>query len=118
MRIERSIVSRESGKEQMAQPDRDEPGSSLLTLLTIITGREPTEVAAQEQQRLIPIVGVRLHRTKKDHMIPAIVAIDRPTLEAGHAIGEQWRSTETGYPIHASKFVVGRFRKSAGQRLL
>src|SRR3569832_2126402 len=80
-------------------------GASLF--LAIVLGREPAEAATQEQQRHVALVGIRFHRTKKDHMISAIEAVHGSAVKSSHALGKQRRSTKTRGPIDASKLVLG-----------
>src|SRR6266478_226603 len=86
--------------------------------MTVVNGGEPAVATAGKQQRLVAIVGVGLDRAEENHVVAAIISIGRAALETRDAIGNNRRLSKAWPPFDASKFVVRRFRKFVGERLL
>ena len=93
-------------------------GRSVHEELFAICSDKPAEAAAREQQGLLPIIGVGFDGAEEDDVIAAVIAIGRPALEAGHAIGQHRRVAESRRPAHTGELVIRRFCKLRGQRLL
>src|SRR5437660_1708746 len=71
-----------------------------------------------KQQRLSPVVGIGLDRTKENHMVAAIISIGCAALKVCNAVRKNRRVAKARCPLNPGKFVLRRFCKFARKRLL
>src|SRR2546430_16053257 len=71
-----------------------------------------------KQQRLSPVVGIGLDRTKENHMVAAIISIGCAALKVCNAVRKNRRVAKARCPLNPGKFVLGRFCEFARKRLL
>src|SRR5258708_12755201 len=71
-----------------------------------------------KQQRLSPVVGIGLDRTKENHMVAAIISIGCAALKVCNAVRKNRRVAKASCPLNSGKFVLRRFCEFARKRLL
>jgi len=58
-----------------------------------------------KQQRLSPVVGIGLDRTKENHMVAAIISIGCAALKVCNAVRKNRRVAKARCPLNSGKFV-------------
>src|SRR5258708_32116773 len=83
-----------------------------------MSGKKSTVTATSKQQRLSPVVGIDLDRTKENHMVAAIISIGCAALKVCNAIRKNRGVAKARCPLNPGKFVLRRFCEFARKRLL
>src|SRR3954468_12167801 len=115
-RMQMRSKSTSSRRGALNRPARTE--ARLLGLLALAVGEKSAERAAREEQRLLRVVSIGLDCTEKDHVVAAVIAIDRAALKIGDALGEHRPVAEARRPVDTGELVIRRLGEFARKRLL
>src|SRR5258708_33352196 len=83
-----------------------------------MSGKKSAVTAMSKQQRLSPVVGIGLDRTKENHMVAAIISIGCAALKVCNAVRKNRRVAKASCPLNSGKFVLRRFCEFARKLLL